>query len=52
VCNKEEIKRIMTSAELDTAVSAAVCKALEAGLDKADVAAVLSRIVELLEADS
>jgi hypothetical protein len=42
----------MTHAELTQAVTAACIKAMESGLDKADVIAVLTRIAELLEADS
>ena len=52
MCHKEEIKTLMTHAELTQAITAACIKAMEAGMDKADVAAVLARIVELLEADS
>jgi hypothetical protein len=48
----KEVKVLMTHAELTQAITAACAKAMEAGLDKADVAAVLNRIVELLEADS
>jgi hypothetical protein len=52
-CNgKEEIKTLMTHAELTADVTAARIKAMESGLDKADVIAVLTRLAELLEADS
>jgi hypothetical protein len=52
VCHKEEIKRLMTHSQLTADVTAACVKAMEAGMGKADVAAALTRIVELLEADS
>jgi predicted fused transcriptional regulator/phosphomethylpyrimidine kinase len=48
MANKEAAK-ILASAALATEVASAVVQALEAGLDKAHVAAVLGRIAELLE---
>jgi predicted fused transcriptional regulator/phosphomethylpyrimidine kinase len=46
-----ETTKIMASAALAGEVASAVAKALEAGLSKEHVAAVLGRVVELLEED-
>lgn len=48
---KSVIAMITAHATLTQAVTDAVKQAIEAGLPKADVAAVLTRLVELLEAD-
>jgi len=47
--SKSTITRIKAHCELGTAVTVAVTAALEAGMAPADIAAVLTRIAELLE---
>ena len=42
-------KRLMTHAELTNAVTAAILAALAAGMTRGDVAAAVTRCVELLE---
>jgi len=49
--SKPEMKAIVAASELDTAVTQAIVAANEAGSSRAKIAAVLSRIVELLESE-
>lgn len=44
-------KRLMTNLDLTKAVTEAVLAALKAGMEKEEIAAVLTKIAELTEAD-
>jgi hypothetical protein len=49
MCKLTPEKRLMTHAELTQAVTQAILAALAAGMTREDVAAAVTRVVELLE---
>ena len=49
--SKQELKSIVATSELDTAVTAAIVATYEAGATKDQITAVLVRITELLQSD-